>query len=150
VGTDWLYDLAANFTGIPGIVAVYCGDGDGASVRALPDVLETPCVVVVDGADDIIAATWERHTFAPEVRVYVSRQGRSIGEAYETARSFRGALLGIARNTTGVDGITALVPIRFRAIEDAQWPAESGNWYLVLPLELQAKLSQAAAYGPPA
>jgi hypothetical protein len=149
VGTDWLYQVADVFTGVAGITAVYCGDGDGSGVRALPDTLETPCIVVLDGAQDIIPGSWERHTYNPEARVYVSRAGRSIGQAYETARSFKSSLVAAVRNPSGVTGLSSLVPLRFRVIEDAQWPAESGNWYFVLPLELQAKLSQAAAYGPP-
>lgn len=149
MGSDYLYQIADQFTGLSGIKAVYCGDGDGADVKPLPDVLETPCIVVVDGEQSITAASWERQTMQPEARVYVSRQGRGLGQAYETARSYKTALLAAVRDSSGVTGVTSFVPLRFRPVEDTEWPAASGNWYFVLALECEAKLSHAVTYTAP-
>lgn len=150
---DYLYRAGALFVGMSGIKAVYAGEGNTTlGVKALPETLETPCIVIWEADVAIIPASWERRTIELEARLYVARTGRSPGEAYEAGRSatFRNEMEQRVRGAAGVLGhLSAIVPSGWRAVGETEWPPTSGNWYLVRALVIQGKFNQAVTYSPP-
>lgn len=149
MGTGYLYDIAVHAAAIAGLKATHCGDGSGSTVTALPASLEdSPAAVVFDGEHPVIPGNWERWTINPEIHIYVS-QAPSLGAAYELARSFKALVLARFRQSITTDEISSLVVTSFRAIEDREWPIESGRHYFVLPCVLEAKVNVSTTYQPP-
>lgn len=150
MGTGYLYDLAAHLQPIAGLKGTYCGDGNGATVAAMPPALpDTPAAVVLDGDQAVTAASWERSTIAPEAHIYVS-QDKGLGASYELARSFKPLVLARIRLAMTTTEIASVVLTSFRAIEDREWPLQSGRHYFVLPCVFEIKVNVATAYQPPA
>lgn len=149
-GTGYLYDIARLVAGVAGLNGTYCGEGDGDTVRALPESLEdgTPAAVVLDGDEAVTAANWERHRSTPEIHVYVSRSA-GLGAGYELARSFKGPILAAVRAGVSSDEIASLVLTGYRQIETREWPVESGRWYFVLPVTLECVANVTVTYSPP-
>lgn len=147
----YLYDIARHLGTATGIKGAYCGEGDGDTVKPIPESLEngTPALVVWEGEHTIIAASHERHTVTVEARIYIAR-AVGLGKAAEMARSYKWLLLTLIRAGGESDEIKngSLVGMRFRALEDAEWPIQSGRWYFVLPFELELKLNESVLYQP--
>lgn len=149
MGTGYLYDIAVHVAVTAGLKGTYCGDGSGSTVDALPMSLpDSPVAVVLDGEHPIIAGTWERWQLSPEVHIYVS-QAEGLGAAYERARSFKALLLERLRASITTTEIASLVPMRFREIEDREWPVASGRHYWVLPFVMEARVNVSTTYQPP-
>lgn len=151
MGSGYLYDIARHFEPLTGLAGTYCGDGDGDTVKAFPMSLpDSPAAVVLDGEQGIIAGPAERWQISPELHIYVA-YAEGIGAAYERARSFKVPILVRVRaSITSTEIATgSFVLMRFREIEDREWPIGSGRHYWVLPCEFQARVNVPTLYNPP-
>ena len=151
MGTGYLYDIAAHIAPTTGLKGTYCGDGDGDDVGALPmNLPDSPVAVVLDGEHGVISGQPERWQVEPEIHIYVA-YAEGIGAAYERARSFKSLLLARIRASITSAEIAhgSLVLLRFREIEDREWPAGSGKHYWVLPAVLQVRVNVSTTYFPP-
>ena len=151
MATGYLYDIAAHFASVTGLKGTYCGDGNGGTVDALPMSLpDTPALVVFDGETGIVSGNAERWQIAPELHLYVS-QAEGLGAAWQRAYSFRALLLARSRQSIDSDELVggSFVPMRFREVEDREWPIGSGRHYWVQPFECQARVNVSTSYFPP-
>ena len=149
MGTGYLYDVAVHIASIAGLKGTYCGDGSGSTVDALPmNLPDSPVAVVLDGEQPIIAGNWERWQLNPEAHIYVS-QAEGLGASYERARSFKPLLLARLRASITTTQIASLVPLRFREVEDREWPIGSGRHYWVLPFVMEARVNVSTTYVAP-
>jgi len=147
-GVGYLYDIARHIQPIAGLKFTLCGEGDGATVKALAKSLpDSPAAVVLDGAEGIIAGNHERWQLLPEVHIYVS-QAEGLGTSYERARSFKVLLLTRMQASMTTTELDSIVLREFREIEARAWPIDSTNEYFVLPCVLEARVNKSVTYLP--
>lgn len=148
-GTGYLYDIARHFQPVAGLKGTFCGEGDGANVKALPQSLpDTPALVVFDGDEGVVPGNAERWQLTPEAHIYVS-QGEALGASYERARSFKPLLLTRMQASVTTTELDSIVIREFRAVEDREWPIGSGRHYFVLPCVLEGRVKKSVTYLPP-
>lgn len=148
-GIGYLYDIARHVAPIAGLKGTFCGEGDGAAVRALPASLpDSPVAVVFDGEEGVVSGNAERWRIVPEVHFYVS-QGEAVGASYERARSFKPLMLTRIQASMMSTEIDSVVVELFRPVEDREWPIGSGRHYFVLPCVLAVRVNKSVNYQSP-